>query len=81
MLREHGNKQTEKPEQRYLRQPKYFQSKAATRDKKGPSDPTSGYLPEETQSATLKGPVNPYVNCSIIYSSQGNLAVRQWMNG
>lgn len=47
-----------------------FKTKAITREKEGPSNSNSGYLPKETQSTTSKGHIHPYVLRSIIYSSQ-----------
>ena len=55
-----------------------FITKASTRHKEVPSNPTSGYLFEETQNTTLKGHVNSYVHCSIIYNNQDIEAT--WMS-
>lgn len=36
----------------------------------GISNPTSGYLSEETQNTTSNGNVPPYIHCNIIYNSR-----------
>ena len=48
-----------------------FKTEGITREKEGPSNFISGYLSEETQNTKLKKHMHSYVDCSLIYNSQG----------